>query len=101
MGRHDDDVHLADLVMLAGCRPSAVGRNWHKLRHTFASRYIMDGGDLFVLQKILGHATIQMTQTYAHLSPRHLGDEMDRGAYPAAPAPAEVVDLGAERKRRR
>ena len=101
MGRHDDDVHLADLVVLAGCRPSAVGRNWHKARHTFASRYMASGGDLFVLQKILGHATIQMTMIYAHLSPRHLGDEMDRVVYPAEPAPAEVVNLNEERSKRR
>lgn len=40
-----------------------------RLRHTFASHWVMTGGDLFKLQKILGHATVQMTMRYSHLVP--------------------------------
>jgi integrase len=40
----------------------------HDLRHTFASHYMMRGGSLAALQKILGHADIKMTMRYAHLS---------------------------------
>lgn len=46
----------------------------HVLRHSFASHYMMTGGDLLVLNKILGHKTIQMTMVYAHLAPDHLED---------------------------
>lgn len=42
---------------------------FHGLRHTFASHWMMRGGDLFKLQKILGHKSVQMTQRYAHLAP--------------------------------
>jgi hypothetical protein len=35
---------------------------FHDLRHTFASRYMMNGGDLFELAKILGHSNIKMTE---------------------------------------
>lgn len=42
---------------------------FHGLRHTFASHYMMDGGDLYRLQRILGHTSSVMTQRYAHLSP--------------------------------
>lgn len=42
---------------------------FHGLRHTFASHWVMKGGDIFKLQKILGHASITMTQRYAHLAP--------------------------------
>jgi len=34
---------------------------FHDLRHTFASWYMMNGGDLYELAKILGHANIKMT----------------------------------------
>jgi integrase len=43
--------------------------HFHDLRHTFASQWMMAGGDLYVLKAILGHKSIAMTQRYAHLSP--------------------------------
>ncbi|HLV94905.1 MAG TPA: site-specific integrase [Candidatus Acidoferrales bacterium] len=42
--------------------------HFHDLRHTFASQWMMAGGDLYVLKSILGHKSIAMTQRYAHLS---------------------------------
>jgi integrase len=46
--------------------------HFHDLRHTFASRYMMAGGDLYTLQTLLGHKIAQMVRRYAHLSERHL-----------------------------
>ena len=43
--------------------------HFHGLRHTFASHWVMKGGDIFRLQKILGHKSSQVTQRYAHLAP--------------------------------
>lgn len=48
------------------------GQAAHALRHTFASHFIMQGGNILTLQKILGHASVTMTMRYAHLSPDHL-----------------------------
>lgn len=42
---------------------------FHDTRHTFASAWVAGGGDLFKLQKILGHKSPQMTLRYAHLAP--------------------------------
>mgnify|MGYP002639864204 FL=1 len=48
------------------------GQLTHILRHTFASHFIMNGGDILTLQKTLGHSDLKMTMRYAHLSPEHL-----------------------------
>jgi integrase len=57
---------------------------FHDLRHTFASQWVMKGGDLFKLQKILGHKTVQMTMRYAHLAPHAFSEDFKRlgGAAP-------------------
>ncbi|GJL38213.1 recombinase [Enterobacter hormaechei] len=52
----------------------AEGQKTHVLRHTFASHFMMNGGNILVLQKILGHANIRETMRYAHFSPDHLED---------------------------
>ncbi|MTW57881.1 tyrosine-type recombinase/integrase [Citrobacter sp. JL976] len=48
------------------------GQCTHVLRHTFASHFMMRGGNILVLQQILGHSTITMTMKYAHFAPDHL-----------------------------
>lgn len=45
---------------------------FHDIRHTFASHFMMNGGNIYDLQKILGHTSLEMTQRYAHLAPEHL-----------------------------
>ncbi|MBI2526771.1 MAG: site-specific integrase [Candidatus Rokubacteria bacterium] len=55
---------------------------FHDCRHHFASWFMMRGGSLQALQKILGHATLAMTSRYAHLSPSYLRSEMERTATP-------------------
>lgn len=50
------------------------GQKVHVLRHTFASHFIMNGGNILTLKEILGHASINQTMTYAHLAPDHLKD---------------------------
>ncbi|WP_220813115.1 phage integrase [Pseudomonas paralcaligenes] len=54
------------------CGFDTPGQMTHILRHTFASHYMMAGGDILSLQRILGHSSITMTMRYAHLSPDHL-----------------------------
>ncbi|EPW8464696.1 phage integrase [Serratia marcescens] len=50
------------------------GQATHVFRHTFASHFMMSGGNILTLQKILGHRTITQTMIYAHFAPEHLID---------------------------
>jgi len=50
------------------------GQATHVLRHTFSTHFMMNGGNILVLQQILGHSDIKQTMTYAHFSPSHLND---------------------------
>lgn len=50
------------------------GQSTHVLRHTFASHFMMNGGNILVLKDILGHSDIKMTMVYAHFAPEHLED---------------------------
>ncbi len=50
------------------------GQAVHVLRHTYASHFVINGGNILTLQKILGHSTITQTMAYAHLAPDHLQD---------------------------
>jgi integrase len=56
---------ILDLSGIAGFR-------FHDLRHSFASWYMMNGGDLYELAKILGHSNIRMTERYAKLAKTHI-----------------------------
>ncbi|QSR33733.1 integrase [Marinobacterium iners] len=48
------------------------GQATHVLRHTFASHFVMKGGNILTLQRILGHSSVKVTMRYAHLAPKHL-----------------------------
>lgn len=43
--------------------------SFHNLRHSCASWMVMQGVPLSVVQHVLGHSDIQVTQRYAHLAP--------------------------------
>ncbi len=52
------------------------GQLSHVLRHTFASHFMMNGGNILVLKSILGHTDIKMTMRYSHFSPVHLDEAL-------------------------
>lgn len=69
----------------SGRRPTVIETAWraarlasgvqhfrfHDLRHTYASYLAMSGASLRVIADLLGHAKIQMTMRYSHLSPSY------------------------------
>ncbi len=54
--------------------------SWHTLRHTTASRLAMNGVPIRTIQEILGHRDITTTLRYAHLSPGHIKESIERGS---------------------
>lgn len=56
-------------ITTAAARAGLKGVGWHTLRHTYASWLVMRGVPLRVVQQYMGHASIKMTERYAHLAP--------------------------------
>lgn len=52
----------------------------HTLRHTFATRFIDDGGDVFTLKRILGHKRISSTERYVNQSVESIRDDYEAHA---------------------
>ncbi len=46
------------------CDKFGVDGTWHKFRHTFASSYLRNGGNLIYLSRVLGHEDISVTKIY-------------------------------------
>jgi integrase len=57
---------------------------FHDLRHTFATRLVQAGINIYVVKELLGHKTLAMTMRYAHHYPeslRHGVEVLDRSGY--------------------
>lgn len=62
----------------AALRNAGLGHlRLHHLRHTFASHLLMSGQSMKAVGELLGHASIQSTQVYAHLTQDYLQDAME------------------------
>ena len=71
------DVPITGKVVWAACRQAAERSGIqkrvypHLIRHCYATHWLEAGGDLLVLQKLMGHAKLEDTVKYLHLSRRH------------------------------
>ena len=75
-GRYQEN--LERLWRLALAAAEVENFRFHDLRHTYASRLVMDGVDLPVLRELLGHQDFAMTLRYAHLAPSRLKEAVSR-----------------------
>jgi integrase/recombinase XerD len=84
---------ISDKTVWNACREAAgrAGLNKaigpHTLRHSFATHLMEAGTDLPTIQLLLGHATLEHTTVYLHLSQRHLH---------AAPSPLDQIRIGSD-----
>jgi site-specific recombinase XerD len=71
------DVHMDEgylkLMFSRLAKASGIRRlHAHLCRHTFATRFLINGGDIFTLQQILGHSTLEMVRHYVNLASSHI-----------------------------
>lgn len=78
-GSHLDYNHVTERHFMVAQREAGLSKiiRFHDLRHTFASHFMMNGGNLYTLQKLLGHSDIQTTMIYAHLDAEFLKQSVE------------------------
>jgi integrase/recombinase XerD len=81
---------LGDLTDLVGeyVKRAGLGKegSCHLLRHTMATLMLENGADTRIIQEILGHASLETTQIYTHLSIQSL-KKVHAATHPGKPAP--------------
>jgi len=69
----DINVHtVKDAFRRAVDKAGLEDLHFHDLRHTFGTRLVQMGVDLYRVQKLMGHKSIRMTERYAHHCPASL-----------------------------
>ena len=97
-GRGDGHIVAIRRPFLKACEKAGLsGYRVHDLRHSFASFLVADGASLFLVGKLLGHASTRTAERYAHLSGDPLQDAaaaIGQKFFPTNASPAgEVVQL--------
>jgi site-specific recombinase XerD len=72
--------HVQQILKRLGKKAGIEGTRCspHTLRHTSATNFIRNGGDVFTLQRVLGHADIQTCMIYVHMGGRQLQEAVLR-----------------------
>ena len=78
-GHPIDAHHLSERHFHKAVKKAGVPMiRFHDLRTTYASNFVMAGGDIFALSKLLGHTSVEMTaKKYAALHPRFMKDVVE------------------------
>lgn len=89
-GNYDDPIFLAKEKRISRSAVSTLIKRYgvkaglnrkispHKIRHTFATQFLNNGGRIEALSILLGHSTIVTTQIYARLSNQKIREEYKR-----------------------
>ena len=88
---------VQSMIKRAGRRAdvSGVRCSPHTFRHTFAKQYLLNGGDVFSLQRILGHASLEVVRLYVNLTSLDVSQQHRKFS------PVDTMGLSVARSRRR
>jgi site-specific recombinase XerD len=78
-GGRVSDKWLGEIIRRVGRRID-VYVHPHMLRHSFASAWVENGGDVFTLQIVMGHSEIEMTRRYWHYNQKKITEVFGRAA---------------------
>jgi integrase len=77
---------LREVLAEGSARAKIPSLTPHVLRHTFGTRWLQAGGDIYKLSKILGHSSVAVTEAhYAHLLKEDLVAASQQVKIPVAP----------------
>lgn len=71
---------LVKLFANLGRRAGVANLHPHRLRHTFATEFLRNGGNLLGLQRLLGHSSLEMVRRYAAIAEADLAKAHETGS---------------------
>lgn len=83
ISRYGDKLQLSGANSIFQVLKKSLGLNGkrfsaHIWRHTFAKSFLLNGGDVFSLQELLGHADVETTKIYINLDTQELKQQNDK-----------------------
>lgn len=79
-GRALNPDRLVKLFANLGRRAGVANLHPHRLRHTFATEFLRNGGNLLGLQRLLGHSSLEMVRRYAAIAEADLAKAHETGS---------------------
>ncbi len=65
-----DNTAVKSLIVRLSRSSGIIRLHAHLLRHTYATQFLLNGGDVFLLKQNLGHSTLTMVEHYRHIASR-------------------------------